>query len=355
MSLSRFPIPAAYAIQHDPQEQLASMVYRVNQEVDLVFALMSNEERITAEEKVLIELTKIDADPTKAKLVIPGMSDESAQRLIQARHLFYGNTGNADIQQDKFSKYGNFESKQQLFIRPETAKRIYVAVRDLILFAFPEAKTVSIPREPKKFLYEVNVIDLLDTFTVYYHAMLFARNRLSDGWEETFCDVIDRGLGKVFLTYVESVHGQQADFVTRVAEIKAKAEKYISYKQNRRATPTHSPELLSAQAEYKDVKERLEEQIGIHREFELDTAHTRAAAVASVEGLNNFQQNAPRRMPRDEIEAAVVIIERQRLWKYYKMANRGLIRAEAELKELRAEYIAISNKYVKIELALVFN
>jgi hypothetical protein len=187
----------------------------VNTVVDEVFKLMPKDERDLAEQKVQAAVEKLKSNPNAPKLSFPQMSDREIQRLIQVRHLFYGNSGDEETQQKMFQKHGNFVSKQRLFMRPNISSRVYTAVLDLIRLTNGPMIFVM-QRQSQKFLYETIAEDLLDSFTVYYHAMRFTQVDSVKEWEWTFNEIVDRGLGKIFLTYVKSIYATRDDFGTRV-------------------------------------------------------------------------------------------------------------------------------------------
>lgn len=247
------------------ESALRLCINSVNTVVDEVFKLMPEDERDLAEKKVQAAVERLESDPNAPKLSFPLMSDREIQRLIQVRHLFYGNTGDEDTQQKMFQKHGNFVSKQKLFMRPDISKRVYTAVLDLIrLTNGPMTRVVQ--RQSQKFLYETIAEDLLDSFTVYYHAMQFTQVDSINEWEWTFHDIVDRGLGKIFLTYVESIYANRDDFETRVTVFK----KTMSHMQFAAIlsdnVPTHDVELTTAldkMNKAKRVSRALEQEIVI--------------------------------------------------------------------------------------------
>jgi len=242
----------------------------VNTVVDEVFELMPKDERDLAEQKVQAAVEKLESDPNAPKLSFPQMSDREIQRLIQVRHLFYGNSGDEETQQKMFQKHGNFVSKQKLFMRPDISSRVYTAVLNLIRLT-NEPMIFVMQRQGQKFLYETIAEDLLDSFTVYYHAMQFMKVNSIEEWEWTFSEIVNRGLGKIFLTYVKSIYATRDDFGTRVDIFEKKVTQVQFSVILSGKLPSHDVELtiaLDKMNKAKAVLDALTQEIAVLEEYE---------------------------------------------------------------------------------------
>lgn len=330
---------------------------KANEVVNSIFAMLTNEERIAAEENVRKAMTEIAANPAKAKLQISNMSDESVQRLVLVLRLFYNDVGNANVQQEMFANSNGsnaFAVARKLFSNPYLVHQIYVIVHELINKTCGLAP-VSIPREPKQFQYEADVADLFDTFVLYYHIIRFGQGKFDCVWDGMFCDIITRGLGEVFLTYVERIYGREDNFAAYVARVKERAKRHIVNKQDEVSTLTSNPELLSAQAEKQELKLRMRNHLDMHEEVERRLEHATEHVHRIMCKDSIISPDPYRAVWRDEESAVISSVALRNYSRIHNELSKVFPRSEAQLVRLQARFIEIRDKCAQIEYDLVFN